>query len=65
MKKKLYVIHYNDCYGSGGQSTLEDVTELEPKEWLKKHNEVREYEGNEPEGMEEFDFEEVEVNITI
>jgi len=62
MTKKLYIIHYNDCYGSGDtpHPTYEGTTELEPKEWLKLHNKDRENEGNEPEYIEEFNFEEVE-----
>jgi len=66
MKKKLYNIYYNGCYEFGQTPpTYEGTTELEPKEWLKQHNKNREYEGNEPEHLEEFDFEEVEVDIAI
>ena len=57
-KMKLYNIYYNGRYDSGGRPTYEGTTHLSPKEWLKQHNKERE----KPEGLEEFDFKEVQVD---
>lgn len=43
MKKTLYVVQYNDCYGNGTDKKLEVIVENHNHflEWLKKHNENR------------------------
>ena len=43
MKKTLYVVEYNDCYGNGTDKKLEVIVENHDQflEWLKEHNEDR------------------------
>jgi len=56
--KTIYLIKYNDCYGNGDESYIEcAITEKKYfKDWLNEHNKDREFDGNEPEGEEEFDL---------
>ena len=54
---RVILIQYNDCYGNGNKSFEGYVNhETEFYAWLEKRNELRELDGDEPEGAEEFDL---------
>jgi hypothetical protein len=54
--KTVYLIVYNDCYGNGDTSNEGIIEKMEDFEkWLENHNKDRITNGDEPEGVEEFD----------
>jgi len=54
--KNYFIVQYNDKFGDGNNTTFECIVKDKNDfiKWLKKHNEEREADGNEPEGEEEF-----------
>ena len=58
---KLYNIFYNGIY-DGAEPYYEDTTN-NFKKWLEEHNKRRVEEGNEPEGVEEFNVEPIALSL--
>ena len=58
---KLYNIFYNGIY-DGVEPYYEDTTN-NFKKWLEEHNKRRVEEGNEPEGVEEFNVEPIALSL--
>jgi len=52
--KNLLVIMYNDCYGNGGDTSIECITD-DFDRWFEEHNKSREEEGEMEEKEDEFD----------
>ena len=56
--KNYFIVQYHDKFGNGNNTMFECIVKDKNDfiEWLQKHNEEREADGNEPESEEEFNL---------